>query len=129
MKTQDIPAPQTTEMLPTDPVSQDNAESRPSLAQNAQVKHLISDGVYVKAYHVAPGIKLVNKQFPTDHITILAKGSVIMEGEGTRVKFVAPAHFNFQADTRYVIGTLEECVWYCIHPTDETDLETLVEKF
>jgi hypothetical protein len=126
MKTQDIQAPQTTETLPT---TEDNAEARPSLAQNAQVKHLISDGVYVKAYHVAAGVKLVNKQFSTDHITILAKGSVIMEGEGTRVRFVAPAHFNFRADTRYVIGTLEECVWYCIHPTDETDLETLVEKF
>jgi hypothetical protein len=99
------------------------------MAQNAQVKHLLSDGVYIKAYHVAPGVKLVNKQFPTDHITILAKGSVVMEEEGVKVRFVAPAHFNFKANSRYVIGTLEECVWYCIHPTDETDLETLVEKF
>lgn len=102
---------------------------RQTLASNARVKHIQSDDVYVKAYSVPPGIKLYNKTFSTDHVTILAQGEVVIEIDNDRVKFTAPAHYIFKANKRYAVYTMSNCVWYCIHPTDETDLEKLKEKY
>ena len=100
---------------------------RATLADMAKIKNIHSDGVYIKAYRVPAGLKIYSKRFPDDHVTILGQGSVMVENGNTQLKFLAPAHFVFEAMTRYTIYTLEESVWYCVHATTETDPAVLAE--
>ena len=100
-----------------------------SLLEHARVKNIISDGVFIKAYSVPKGVKLYTKQFATDHVTILAQGDVYIEGPDYKAKLTAPVHVLLKANTRYAVATLDNCVWYCIHPTTETDLETIIKTF
>ena len=100
-----------------------------SLLEQARVKHIFTEGAYVKAYSVPAGVKLYTKQFKNDHVTILAKGSVYIKGPDYEAKISSPIHVPIKADARYLVVTLEECVWYCIHVTDETDPERIMETF
>jgi hypothetical protein len=102
---------------------------RPTLADMAKIRHIHSDGVYIKAYRVPAGLKIYSKRFPNDHVTILGQGSVVVEHGDEKIKFLAPAHFVFEAMTRYTIHTLEDSVWYCVHATAETDPAVLTELY
>ena len=103
--------------------------ARATLADMAKIKHIHSDGVYIKAYRVPAGLKIYSKRFPDDHVTILGHGSVVVANGNENIKFVAPAHFVFEAMTRYTIHTLEDSVWYCVHATTETDPATIAELY
>jgi hypothetical protein len=102
---------------------------RPTLADMAKIRHIHSDGVYIKAYRVPAGLKIYSKRFLNDHVTILGQGSVIVENGDKKLKFVAPAHFVFDAMTRYTVHTLEDSVWYCVHATAETDPAVLADLY
>jgi len=99
------------------------------LAEAAQIKHIHSDGMYIKAYRVPAGLKIYTKRFPDEHVSILGHGSVVVENGDQKIKFVAPAHFVFEAMTRYTVHTLEDSVWYCVHATTETDQAVLDELY
>ena len=102
---------------------------RTTLSNVAQIKHITSDGVYVKAYRVPAGLQIYSKPFDVDHVTILGQGSVLIDTGEEKLKFFAPAHFVFPAKSRYKIITLEDSVWYCVHVTDEKDVGKLEEKY
>ena len=105
-------------------------ENRPSLRDLAQVKHIFGPNVYIKAFFVPKGLALITKAFREDHITILAKGSVVVEDpDGQRFKYIAPAHTVFRENIRYKCSCVEDAVWYCIHPTDETDQDVLIKRY
>lgn len=99
------------------------------LAAVAKMKSIQADGVYIKTYFVPRATKLYSKFFPTDHVTILAHGSILMDDGETQTRYVAPAHHVFPANQRIGIVTLEDSVWYCVHPTQETDLAVLEKKY
>ena len=104
--------------------------TQPPLKNLAKIKHIFSPNVYIKAFFVPASIRLVTKEFHEDHVTILAKGSVLMEDpQGKKIKYVAPVAIKLKAHSRYRVVTLEEAVWYCVHPTDETDQGTLIKQF
>jgi hypothetical protein len=104
-------------------------EVRPSLFDAAKIKHIVSDGVYIKTYFVPAGVKLYTKQFPEEHISILSLGSVLVDNGSQKTRYIAPAHVVIPANRRVEVVTLENSVWYCVHPTDVTDLETLKELY
>jgi hypothetical protein len=114
------------EPQPTDPLS----ENRPSLRDLANTKHIFGPNVYIKAFFVPKGLTVITKAFREDHITILAHGSVVVEDPaGERIKYDAPAHTLFLENTRYRCTCVEDSVWYCIHPTDETDQGVLIKMY
>ena len=110
---------------PTQETTSEPAKSKPRIL----LKHILAGGVYIKTYFVPCGAKIWTKQFAEDHVSILGKGSVMLEGPEGKVKFVAPAHCNIPANTRIGVIALEDSVWYCIHPTEETDLDLLNELY
>jgi hypothetical protein len=95
----------------------------------AKIKHIFNPGVYIKAFFVPKNVRLVTKEFREDHITILAQGSVLVEDQGQNIKYVGPVAIAFKQNTRYRVGTLEDSVWYCVHPTDETDQDKLIKMY
>ena len=102
---------------------------RPSFDELVQVKHLLTTGLYVKAYHAPAGLRMYTKQFDQDHMTILARGTALLELGGHTAKLVGPAHCVIPARSRVTVSILEDAVWYCLHPTDLTDLEQLNRLF
>jgi len=113
--------PQSSETLPG---------NRPSLKDVAKIKHIFGPNVYIKAFFVPKGLTAITKAFREDHVTILAHGSVVVEDpDGERVKYDAPAHTVFLENTRYRCTCIEDAVWYCIHPTDETDQDVLINRY
>lgn len=104
-------------------------EARRTLTDVAQIKRIQTHGVFIKAYRVPAGLKLYSHKSENPHVTILAKGSVLMEFDDKKYRFIAPAHTEIPANTRAQVITLEESIWYCVHGTDETDLQKLIETF
>ena len=119
--------------LRLDPESQTlvaQPQARPSLKDLAKIKHIFGPGVYIKAFFVPKGITVVTKAFLEDHVTILAQGTVVVEDpDGVKTKYVAPAHTVFQQATRYRCTCIEDAVWYCVHPTEETDQSVLIKRY
>ena len=100
------------------------------LKDMAKVKHIFAPNVYLKAFFVPAGMRVITKAFLEEHVTILAKGSVVVEDpDGVKIKYVAPAHTVFKQGTRYRVITLEDAVWYCVHPTAETDQATVIKRY
>ena len=119
--------------LRLDPGSQNlvaQPQARMSLKDQAKIKHIFGPSVYIKAFFVPRGITVVTKAFLEDHVTILAQGTVIVEDpDGVKTKYVAPAHTVFQQATRYRCTCIEDAVWYCVHPTEETDQSVLIKRY
>lgn len=106
-----------------------DAAKRQPLSEVAQIRHIHSDGVYIKAFRVPAGLQFYTKRFADEHVSILGQGSVIIEKGDKKFKVVAPAHVVIDAMTRCKIITLEDSVWYCIHVTTETDQAVLDELY
>jgi hypothetical protein len=119
--------------LQLDPESQTlvaRPQSRPSLKDLAKIKNIFGPNVYIKAFFVPRGLTVVTKAFLEDHVTILAQGTVVVEDPvGVKTKYVAPAHTVFQQATRYRCTCIEDAVWYCVHPTQETDQAVLIKRY
>jgi hypothetical protein len=56
---------------------------------------------------------------------VLAAGEALVEVNGITKLYKAPACINIAADAEHTITALEDVVWYCIHATDETDVEKI----
>jgi quercetin dioxygenase-like cupin family protein len=90
--------------------------------------HNFSDGLYAKELVLPQGTFAVQHKHTYDHLSILAKGKVqvLFEGERSKV-FEAPACINIVKGINHSIMALEDSVWYCVHATDETDVEHIDE--
>jgi hypothetical protein len=80
-------------------------ETTKSLLEHARVKNIVSDGVFIKAYSVPKGVKLYTKQFATDHVTILAQGSVYIDGPDYKVD--PEDDFSDAANSEWVRDTVQ----------------------
>lgn len=98
---------------------------RPQMSAVARYRHIQSPGIYVKMTQVPKGLRVYSKQLPEDHVVILAHGKLHVDLNGQVTVFSAPASYVIPANTRVQCVTMEESVWYCVHATDETDLEKL----
>lgn len=92
----------------------------------SRVKHIQADGVYIKTTFVPKDIKFYTKRTPDAHVAILAHGEILMiESEDKQTRYRAPANYVIPANTRMAFYTLTDCVFYCVHATDETDINIL----
>jgi hypothetical protein len=94
-------------------------------ASISKVKHIQSDGVYIKSTFVPRNIKFYSKRTPDSHVAILAAGELLMEDGEHRTRFVAPANYIIPANSRIAFYTLSDCVFYCVHATDEKEISEL----
>lgn len=89
-------------------------------------------GVYAKELRIPAGFTLVSHRHTYDHLSILAVGHVRMTS-GASVKYLfGPCALTIPAGAPHTLHAITNAVWFCIHPTDETDEnavdETLIEK-
>lgn len=91
----------------------------------SKVKHIQASGVYIKSTFVPANVKFYSKRTPDDHVAILAHGELIMDDGSRKVCFSSPATYTIPANSRIAFYTRTECVFYCVHATEETNLDEL----
>lgn len=92
----------------------------------SKVKHIQADGVYIKTTFVPKDVKFYTKRTPDEHVAILAHGEILMiETEDKQTRYRAPANYVIPASSRIAFYTLTDCVFYCVHATNETNINTL----
>jgi quercetin dioxygenase-like cupin family protein len=85
------------------------------------ITHHFSDGLYAKETVFPAGVAILKHTHDFSHLSILAKGKVaVMKGEEIEV-IEAPACIEIKAGVTHGVKALTDCVWFCIHATDEKD--------
>ena len=87
----------------------------------ANIIHHFSDGLYAKETIINAGEHLLQHKHTFSHLSVLAKGKVVVTTEEGSVIVEAPACLEIKANTHHGVKALTDCVWYCIHATDEKD--------
>ena len=91
------------------------------------VTHHFSAGVYAKQMLLPAKHFAVSHAHAYDHLSILAKGRVMVEVQGVKAEYTAPACVTILAGEHHTITAYEDSVWFCIHATDETDAANVDE--
>jgi quercetin dioxygenase-like cupin family protein len=85
------------------------------------ITHHFSDGLYAKEMRFNAGEAILKHTHEFSHLSILASGKVaVMKGEEIEV-IEAPACIEIKAGLTHGVKALTDCVWFCIHATDEKD--------
>lgn len=85
------------------------------------ITHHFSDGLYAKESFVPAGSAILKHTHDYSHLSILAKGKVaVMKGDAIEI-IDAPACIEIKANVTHGIKAISDCVWFCIHATDEKD--------
>lgn len=85
------------------------------------ITHHFSDGLYAKEARFPAGVAILKHTHDFSHLSILAKGKVaVMKGDAVEI-IVAPACIEIKAGLVHGVKAIEDCVWFCIHATDEKD--------
>jgi quercetin dioxygenase-like cupin family protein len=85
------------------------------------ISHHFSDGLYAKESRFSEGTAILKHTHEFSHLSILAKGKVaVMMGEEIEV-IEAPACIEIKAGMTHGVKAITDCVWFCIHATDEKD--------
>ena len=92
-----------------------------------QIIHHFSDGLYAKETRVPAGTALMKHTHNFSHLSILARGRVaVLMGDEIEV-IEAPACLEIKAGLVHGVKAIEDCVWYCIHATNEKDVAKVDE--
>ena len=88
-----------------------------------QVEHHFSDGLYAKRMVIPKGYEVGQHAHTYSHLSVLAKGRVLVKTEVDQKEYVAPACIEIKSGVLHVVQALEDSEWFCIHATNETSLE------
>jgi quercetin dioxygenase-like cupin family protein len=89
------------------------------------VIHHFSDGLYGKEMTLPKGYAAGTHAHEYSHFSILAKGRVILKTDDWQKEFSAPACIEIVAGVNHMIFALEDSTWFCIHATNETDINKI----
>jgi quercetin dioxygenase-like cupin family protein len=94
--------------------------------------HHFSDGLYAKEMHVPKDFLIQKHTHSFNHLSILAQGKVVVIRGEEPIVLEAPACLEIEKEVIHGIRALTDCVWFCIHATDEKDSskvdKVLIEK-
>ena len=92
------------------------------------VRHYFADGLYAREITIPKGVTLIGAIHKKQNLAVLSKGTLqIVTDEGTTV-ISAPCTVTVQPGAKNCALALEEAVWTNFFPTDETDVDKLVEE-
>ena len=90
----------------------------------APVRHIFSDGVYVREMTAYAGSFITSQVHRTEHIFIVSKGSLLVSmDDGTELLIEAPYTGITKPNTRRAAYVISDLVWSTIHVTDIKPLD------
>jgi len=91
------------------------------------ITHHFSDGLYAKQAVILAGTVVLKHTHNFNHLSILAKGkAAVMKSDAVEI-IEAPACIEIHAGLEHGIKAITDCVWFCIHATDEKDASKVDE--
>jgi quercetin dioxygenase-like cupin family protein len=79
-------------------------------------------GIYAKELHIPAGFDLISHRHSYDHLALLASGTVLWtSGDLDPRALHGPCAVTVEAGVEHSLRAITDAVWFCIHPTDETD--------
>ena len=78
-------------------------------------------GVYAKELHIPAGFTLVSHRHHYDHLSVLASGRICLTVAGNHQYLTGPLAVTIEAGKDHTLRAITDAVWFCIHPTEETD--------
>ena len=97
----------------------------PNFQVDPKIAHHFSHGLYAKKMEIPAGYRATTHSHKFSHLSILAKGNVIVEVDGESTAYSAPACVEISAHAKHQIVALTDVVWFCVHATEETDEEKI----
>jgi quercetin dioxygenase-like cupin family protein len=91
------------------------------------VQHFFAAGLYAKQMTLNVGGYITGHVHLYDHMSILAKGSVVVNLDGVKKQYNAPAVITVKKGQAHDVYPLTDSVWYCLHATDLTDPDEIDE--
>jgi quercetin dioxygenase-like cupin family protein len=82
------------------------------------INHHFAAGLYAKEHFIPKG-----HVHDYSHLSILAKGTVYVDVDGEQTRYEAPACIEIKAGCSHVIISETDCIWYCIHATEEAEAD------
>jgi quercetin dioxygenase-like cupin family protein len=92
-----------------------------------QIEHFFIGGTYAKRMIFPKGTIIPSHKHVFDHMSILAQGKAIVDVDGTKTVYDAPAVIEIRKNTIHTVTALERCHWYCIHATEITNPDKIDE--
>ena len=90
-----------------------------------KIEHYFSDGLYAKRFFVPKGFAVGQHSHNYSHLSILAKGKVVVKTDEYEKEFVAPECIEIVSNVHHTIYALEDCEWFCIHATSEKEVDKI----
>lgn len=91
------------------------------------IVHYFSDGLYAKEMTFKANQAILKHTHEFSHLSILAQGKVaVLRGDQIDI-VTAPACIEVKAGLVHGVKAITDCVWYCIHATDEKDTSKVDE--
>ena len=88
-------------------------------------KHHFSDHIYAKEMTLPKGHVALSHRHSYSHLSCLAQGECIVYTNGEQNSYKAPAMIEIKAGVEHQIEAVEDVVWFCIHATDEKDVDKI----
>ncbi len=92
------------------------------------VVHHFVGGLYAKETHIPKGLKLTQHAHTFDHLSALMQGSCIVDVDGQRAPYDAPALLTIKAGRHHEVTAITDVVWACLHATNVTDPDAIDES-
>jgi quercetin dioxygenase-like cupin family protein len=89
------------------------------------IVHNFSDGLYAKQMFIPKGYTVGQHKHKFSHLSILAKGKVIVKTDDFEKEYTAPSCLEIKQGINHTIEALEDSVWFCIHATNETNIDKI----
>ena len=93
----------------------------------SQILHHFADHLYAKETHIDAGEHLLQHVHKFSHLSILAKGKVVVSTDEGQQLIEAPACLEIKAGIHHGVKAITDTIWYCIHSTDEKDVSKIDE--
>ena len=98
-----------------------------ALEEIGSITHHFSDGLYAKEAFIPAGTAILKHTHDFSHLSILASGKVVVMTEDAQQIINAPACIEIKAGVTHGVKAVTDCVWFCIHATDEKDASKVDE--
>lgn len=89
--------------------------------------HHFSDGLYAKQMVIPAGHVVGSHAHGYSHLSVLAVGDVSVEADGVLTEMSGPCCIEIKAGVVHRVFAKTDAVWFCIHATEETDVNKIDE--
>ncbi len=96
-------------------------------AVNPVQGHHFAGGVYAKEAFVPAGYEVSKHTHEYSHLSILASGQAMVVADEVGTVYTGPACIEIKGGIPHHIIAITDVVWFCIHATDETDVDKVDE--